>query len=71
MFAVDVGLPMLLYIYIYIYILAAYTRRCPTNVNMKHYASHSNFGLIGPLISFWHTKKKLPVGMATIKPHHA
>ena len=42
-----------IYIYnIYIYILAAYTRRCPANFNMKHYRSHSNFGMVGPLISF-------------------
>ena len=23
---------------------------------MRHYGSHSNFSLVGPLISFWHPK---------------
>ena len=27
--------------------LEAYTQRCPANVNVKHYRSHSNFGLVG------------------------
>ena len=34
---------------------------------MKHYRSHSNFGLFDPLISFCH--KKNPMGGATTKPH--
>ena len=51
----------------YMYILAAYTRCCPANVNMKH-RRHSNFGLVGPLISFWQPKQ-LPVGLANTKAH--
>ena len=43
---------------IYIYILVVYTRCCPANVNMKHYRSHSNFGLVGHLISFWKPKQR-------------
>ena len=46
----DIQTHPLIYIYIY-RILAAYTRRCPANVNTKHYRSHSNFGLVAPLIS--------------------
>ena len=48
---------------LFIYILAAYTQLCPANVNMKHYRSHSRFGLVGPSISFWQPKQ-LPVGLA-------
>ena len=40
----------------------------PANVNMKHYRSLSNFGLVGPLISFWQPKQ-LPVSVANTKPH--
>ena len=54
---------LLLYIYRRI---AAYSRSCPANVNMKHYRSNSNFGLVGPLISFWQPN---PVGVADTNPH--
>ena len=59
---------MAIYIYIYIYIQAAYTRHCPANINMKLYRNHSNFGLVGPVISFWQPKQ-IPVGVANSKPH--
>ena len=58
-----------IYAYIYIYILAAYTLALPGhNVNMKHYRNHSNFGLVGPIISFWQPKQ-IPVGVANATPH--
>ena len=53
----------------YIYILAAYTRHCSANVNMKHYRSLYNFGMVGPLISIWQPKQ-LSVGVANKKPTH-
>ena len=57
-----------LFICLFIYcILAAYTQRCPTNVNMKHRIL-SNFGMVGPLIRFWQPKQ-LPLGVANIKTH--
>ena len=40
----------------------------PVNVNMKHYRSLSNLGLVGPLIRFWQPKQ-LPVDTANNKPH--
>ena len=62
-----------IYIYIYIYIhthtLAAYTRHCLANVNMKYYRSLSNFGLVCSLISFWQLKQ-LSVGVANKKTTH-
>ena len=50
---------------IYIY---TYTWCYPANVNMTHYRSHSNFGLVGPLISFWQPEEPL-VGVAKTKSH--
>ena len=41
---------------------------CPANVNMKHYGSHSNFGLTHPIISFW-WPEQLPVVVVMNKPH--
>ena len=52
---------------IIIIILAAYTRLCPANVNMKH-LSHSNFGLVNYLISLWQPKQ-LSVDMTNTKPY--
>ena len=43
-------------------------QHCPASVNMKHYRSFSNFGLVGPLISFWQLKQ-LSVGVANNKLH--
>ena len=39
---------MHIFIYMYISIYPV----LPVNINMKHYRSHSNFGLVGPLICF-------------------
>ena len=58
----------MVYIYIYIYILAAFTRCCPANDNIKHHRSLSNFTLVGTLIIFWQPKL-LSQGVANIKPH--
>ena len=52
----------------YIYVLSAYARRWPANVNVKHYRNHLNFGLVGPLISFWYPKQ-VPVSVANTEPH--
>ena len=56
-----------MYVYICIYVLSAYTRHWLSNVNVKNYRSHSNFGLVGPSISFWHPKQ-VPVSVANTEP---
>ena len=64
-FEINKGKKVIIYL-----ILAAYTRRCLANVNVKHYRNYSKFGLVVPLISFWQPKQ-LPVSVANTKPHTA
>ena len=53
--------------FVYVYILAAYTQRCPANVNIKH-GRLLNFGLVVTSISFWQPKE-FPMGVANNRPH--
>ena len=55
-------------IYVYIYTSSIYPQHCSANINMKHYRSPSNFGLVSPLISF-QRQKQLPVAITNHKPH--
>ena len=64
---VCMNICMYVCMHVCMYVLAAYTQHCPADVNMKHYRSLSNFGLVTTLISFW--QPKLPIGVANKNPH--